>query len=229
MARKSLPKINLTGISTEKLINMSDEQLMDLARSQFKGVKLTANERSRAVRQAFATITSRLVSTANKRVKRLGKTESGRMSPAYINYMKHNKLSVRGKSWNQLRNTFKTTKQWLKYKTSTASGWKAVRTDVEKRIGFMTKYESKKFWKAYRELEELNGGFVDKSHKDKLSSDQIQSMLYNEVNEKGWRTKRTSVVDSVNEKIKDIYEEQNSSDEEDNYEDLFDDLEDAFD
>ena len=227
---KKIPTIDLSGISTQNLLNVNDDTLMDLARSQFRGLNLTKSQKKQAVRNAFASITSRLVSTANKRIKRLGKTEIGRTSPAYIQYMKHGKFSVMGKNYNQLRNMFKVTKQFLEYKTSTIQGWKEVRQRVEEDIGYMTKWEERKFWKTYRELEETNGGFVDKSHRTRLSSDQIQKLLHQELSEKGWRTKRESVVNSMNKKINDIYrEEQEMEDYEENFEDFDEDEENYFD
>lgn len=222
-----LPKIDLSGVSTEKLVSMSDEELMKFTRQHLTGTNLTKEQYSKAVRQAFATITSRLVSASNKRIKRLGATEMGQNAPAYINYMKHAKFSVRGKSYSQLRNLFKVAKQFLGYKTSSVQGWNKVRREVEMRLGVMSKWKAKKFWKAYRELEELNGGFVDKSHQSKLSSDNIQRMLRNEISESGWRKKRGDIIDAVNEKIKETYEEEQNTDEEEFF-DLLEEL-DSFD
>ena len=225
MAKKhKLPQINLGGLSTKDLLTISDENLMDFTRSQFRNLDLSTRDMQRVVRNAFAQITSRLVSTANKRIRQLGKTEIGRTSPAYIQYMKHGKLSVRGKNYNQLRNLFKTTKQFLKYKTSTTQGWKEVRERVEEEIGEMTQWETKKFWKTYRELEESSGGFVDKSHQTKLSSDQIQKLLHQELTESGWRTKRSTIIDRMEKKIDEIYLEEQNQNKYD--EEFFEDLDD---
>ena len=226
MAKKTtIPKIDLTGISTRDLITMDEERLMDFTRSQFRGLNLTKSQERQAYRKAFAQVTSRLVSTANKRIRNLGKSEIGRTAPAYINATKKAKFSVRGKNYNQLRNLFKVTKQFLKMKTSTLSGWEEVREDVEERIGEMSAWESKKFWKMYRMLEETNGGFVDKTHNTRLSSDQIQTLLFEttENAKRGWRTKRSDIIDSMQKKIDDIYkEEQRSSTNDYQFEDLED-------
>lgn len=223
MARKKLPRIDLTGISTNQLINLDDDTLMDITRSQFRKYNLTQKQYRATIRRAFADITSRLVSTANKRIRQLGKTEIGRMAPAYLSAMKRGKFSVKGKNYNQLRNVFKTTKEFLKYKTSTTEGWKEVRERIEKEIGTMTKWEEKKFWKTYRMLEEVNGGFVDKSHNTRLSSDQIQKMLHQELSDSGWRTKRATIIDSMQKKIEQAYLEESYDEDEEDY---FDELED---
>lgn len=223
MAKVKLPRIDLTGISTKMLISLDDDTLMDFTRSQFRKYNLSTRQYKATIRQAFADITGRLVSTANKRIRQLGKTEIGKTSPAYINAMKRGKFSVKGKNYNQLRNVFKTAKQFLNYKTSTIEGWKDVRERVEEEIGDMTKWEEKRFWKAYRMLEESNGGFVDKSHNSRLSSDQIQKMLHQQFSESGWRSKYSSIMDSMQEKINSAYLSE-SYDEDD--EDYFDDLED---
>ena len=223
MAKKpNIPQINLGGLSTKDLLTISDENLIDFTTAQFRNLNLSTRQKRTAVRNAFAQVTSRLVSTANKRIRQLGKTEIGRTSPAYISYMKHGKLSVRGKNYNQLRNLFKTTKQFLNYKTSTIKGWEEVRQRVEQEVGEMTPWETKKFWKTYRELEETSGGFVDKSHLTNLSSDQIQKLLHQELSESGWRTKRSTIIDRMENKINDIYLQEQNQDEYD--EDLFEDL-----
>lgn len=222
---KKIPNINLSGISTRDLLSMDEDTLMDFTRSQYRGLNLTKAEQRRAYRKAFAQVTSRLVSTANKRIRNLGKTSIGKTSPAYIKATKGAKFSVRGKNYNQLRNLFKVTKQFLRMKTSTISGWEKIREDVEERIGEMTPWESKKFWKLYRQLEETNGGFVDKTHATRLSSDQIQTMLHQEIveSERGWKTRKDSIIDSVNRKIDDIYKQEEESTQFDNY---FEDIED---
>lgn len=159
------------------------------------------------------TVTNRLVSASNKRIRRLEKTEMGRTSPAYINYaQKRGKpFSTRGKNVNQLRNEFAQAQSFLSKKTSTLSGWKDVREDVESRLGgSMTNTQSKKFWKAYRELEERTGGFLDKNYggKTNRTSDRIQKMLYETFSEKGWRTKRSDIIETMKERYDELYEEE---------------------
>ena len=220
MAKKKLPRIDLTGISTRDLLTMDEERLMDLTRSQFRGMKLTKREFQQTYRRAFANITSRLVSTANKRIKRLAKTKIGRTAPAYISYKKHKKFSVRGKNYNELRNMFKLSKQFLRMKTSTIGGWEEVRKRTEELFGDMNTHEIGKFWKLYKELEETNGGFVSKGHATRLSSDEIQKMLHQEMM-KGKNNNFEDVVGRMQKRIDDIYEEEQ---EESQYDDYFEDI-----
>lgn len=164
-------------------------------------------------RQELASITNRLISASNKRIRRLEQTSLGRTSPAYVSASKRDNgiFSIRGKDLNQVRHVFARAKGFLSMKTSTVGGWREVREDVENRLGGeMTEYESKKFWKSYRELEERSGGFLDKSYKGRtgLTSDQVQSMLYQTLDESGWRTRRSNIVDTVSGKLKDIYEDE---------------------
>ena len=180
-----MARINLKNVSIETLLNMSEDELLDLAKKGLNKESLSKAEYSKAHRNQLAEITSRVVSTANKRIRQLGKSEIGRSSPAYQYAKKMSpsgKFSIKGQNWNQLRNTLKEAKQWLNYKTSTVKGWKEIRTRIQEDIGgeLDTNYKSKKFWKAYRMLSESRGGIMGrKGGSGRLTSDRIQKLLHN--------------------------------------------------
>ena len=164
-------------------------------------------------RQQLASITNRLISASNKRIRRLEQTSLGRTSPAYVSASKRDNgiFSIRGKDLNQVRHVFARAKGFLSMKTSTLGGWREVREDVEERLGGgMTERQSKKFWKAYRELEERKGGFLDKTYKNRtnLTSDQIQSMLYQTFDERKWKGRRSNYVNLISKKFDEIYEDE---------------------
>ena len=182
-----MARLNLKNVSIETLLNMSDDELLNLAKRGLDKENLIKTEYSKAHRRNLAEITSRVVSVANKRIRQLGKSEIGRSSPAYQyakNMSPSGKFSIKGQNWNQLRNTLKETKQWLNYKTSTTKGWKEVRARIREDVGgeIDTAYKSKKFWKAYRMLSETRGGIMGrKGGTGRLTSDRIQKLLMNTI------------------------------------------------
>lgn len=76
-------------------------------------------------------LTTRLASAANKRIKRMEK--AGIMSPAYDRIQESGgKISVKDKTFNQLRHEFGRAKGFLQSKTSSLSGWKKTKQTVIK-------------------------------------------------------------------------------------------------
>lgn len=187
MARmKKQIKISVSGLSVKDILSMRPEEL------------LTLNKKN------LSSIASRLVSASNKRIRRLAQTEEGQLSPAYQTYAKRGRqFSIKGKNVNQIRNEIKNMEHFLNLKTSTVSGWNKVRKEAEKRIGKMTKAQSKKFWKTYHRLEEEEGGALAIIG----DSDKIQKTLHSEVTSH----KRISVDELTNkmmERLDEMYEEQ---------------------
>ena len=211
-----MAKLNLKGLTIDKLLNMADDELLALARQGLNRSTMTEKEFVKARRDNLAQIVSRVVSTANKRINQLGKSELGRNSPAYQQAKKMSpsgKFSVRGQNFNQLRNTMKEAKEWLHYKTSTTKGWKEVRARIRQDTGmdFNTEYKSKKFWKAYRMLQEANGGLIArKGSSSRISSDRIQKMLTQTITQnkdKGidWRTSVNRIVEQAQKDFDNAY------------------------
>lgn len=100
-------------------------------------------------------LTNRLVSASNKRLKRLSQHSMGWISPVY----QKEKFSTRNKGRNELLREFKKTKNFLTAKTSTVRGWNFVRADMEKNLGGrLPKGKTRKFWRVYRKFQETHYG-----------------------------------------------------------------------
>lgn len=188
-----MARIKLDKISINSLMEMSHDELIALSRRGLNRESMTAESYNKAIRSNLAEITSRFTSVANRRIKALGSTKMGRISPAYMrakNMSKSGLFSVKGKGWNELLNTIKESKQFIQSKTSTLKGWEEVRKNVEKSIGaeyFNTSFKSKKFWEAYRKIYEAHGGSIARKNtqsKSALSSERVQELLYNTITEK---------------------------------------------
>lgn len=196
--------MNVKGLKISDIVSMDWEQLNKLSSSDLKS------------------LTNRLVSASNKRIRRLEKTERGKSSFAYQSVEERGrKFSTRGKNVNQLKQEFKLAKQFLGYKTSTVKGWKEYRTKVEQRTGYATEGESvnwsertwSKYWKVYRRFEETHGGTYKKG-----DSDRIQQMLTEIMKSSD---KRKS-ADSFQKMIEDEYQDMYESEEYDDIDDYFD-------
>ena len=196
--------MNVKGLKISDIVSMDWEQLNKLSASDLKS------------------LTNRLVSASNKRIRRLEKTERGKSSFAYQSVEERGrKFSTRGKNVNQLKQEFKLAKQFLGYKTSTVKGWKEYRTKVEQRTGYATEGESvnwsertwSKYWKVYRRFEETHGGTYKKG-----DSDRIQQMLTEIMKSSD---KRKS-ADSFQKMIEDEYQDMYESEEYDDIDDYFD-------
>ena len=196
--------MNVKGLKISDIVSMDWEQLNKLSATDLKS------------------LTNRLVSASNKRIRRLEKTERGKSSFAYQSVEERGrKFSTRGKNVNQLKQEFKLAKQFLGYKTSTVKGWKEYRTKVEQRTGYATEGESvnwsertwSKYWKVYRRFEETHGGTYKKG-----DSDRIQQMLTEIMKSSD---KRKS-ADSFQKMIEDEYQDMYESEEYDDIDDYFD-------
>ena len=112
--------MNIKGLSIKDIINMDFEDVQKLTRKE------------------LASLTSRLVSASNKRIRRLEKSELSE-SPALRSLKSRTgniRLSVKGKSQGQLQKTFTEAKHFLNLKTSTIGGYKAVVKNIKKSILF---------------------------------------------------------------------------------------------
>ena len=202
MAKFPKATIDLTGVTIEQIMNLD----IDIN-------KLSRGDLSRVV--------GRLISASNKRIRRLAKTEIGRLSPAYISRMERggqfstkpiHKLPKQQQT-NALRNLFAETKGFLELKTSFASGWKRVRKEIAASIGIPkdflnTETKSKRFWKTYREL--VDGKNIpDKNTKSRYNSERIQELLAQKFSGKGgFGQKRKPIINELNVRINELYEEE---------------------
>ena len=142
--KKSQMKFDVTGMTIEDISNIDPEDIGRMNRSSLQA------------------IVSRLASAANKRLKRLKNSYLGEYSPAYSHAAGESgnrKFSVKGKNTNQLREEYVRARNFLHKKTSSVTGWKKVRKDIEKRVGFkIPKKKQKKFWRVFRKFMEVNRG-----------------------------------------------------------------------
>lgn len=200
--------MQIKGMKITDIMNMSWDELNNIAKNNPKD---------------FKTLTSRLVSASNKRIRRLETAVRGKSSLAYQSVeSRGSKFSVRGKNTNQLKSEFASAKHFLQMKTSTKSGWNEYRAKMEERTGYATSGESldwsdrtwSKYWKVYRRFEETHGGTYKKG-----DSDRIQRML-TEIMESN--DKRRS-ADTFQRMIEDEYADMYESDEDDyDIDDYFD-------
>lgn len=148
MAKKR--DIDVSGMSLADIINLDP--------IHYKGIS----------EKSLAKLTSRLVSAYNKRAKRLENSGLASFSPAYIKLKKskQTRLSVKGKSYNDLFSTFAQAKKMLtERKTFSVSGTRQVIADLEKRlrVKFRSAEEGKRFWEAIDKLKENRIGLGKKS------------------------------------------------------------------
>ena len=171
-------------------------------------------------------ITSRLVSAANKRVRKLEQSELGTSSMAYQSVAKRGRLfSVKGKNTNQVRNEFKLVSNFLKMKTSTVSGWKSYQKDVAKKmksasgidISKWSAENKSKMWSVYRKFEEQHGGEFKKGDSDRI----IQYLM--ETLDKTETMTEDELLDALDSEYEDMYEDQ-EDDDIDDYFDIVDEI-----
>lgn len=209
MARKvKPPSIDVSGLSIEDIMDIPFEMLNNLNRRD------------------LAKITSRLSSTANKRIKRLLNTEYKEVSPALESVLNRVKksgttaFSVKGKDVNQLRNEFAQVKKFLNLKTSSIKGTKEVEKQTYQRLGIDTKSpewsvaKRKRFWSLYRKLVRNKGG--EEQVNEFYGSDNIQKLLLEKFN---WNKKFDDIINEMEKELTNIYEESQIID--DDYNDIF--------
>lgn len=117
--------INVSGLSIKDILNMDYDDIRKLSESD------------------LSRITSRLVSSANKRIKRLSQSDIGLESPAIESFRQRmggaEKFSVKvsgdkGERQGKLQHIFTEAKHFLNLKTSTVGGYKKVIKNAKKRF-----------------------------------------------------------------------------------------------
>ena len=185
--------MNVKGLSIKDILNMDWSDLNAFTNKELKQ------------------ITSRLVSAANKRVRRLEGSSLGTSSMAYQSVERRGRMfSVKGKNVNQVRNEFKLASNFLKMKTSTVSGWKQYQKDVAKKmksasgidINKWSDDNKSKMWKVYRKFEEQHGGEFKKGDSDRI----IQYLM--ETLDKTETMSEDELLNSINDEWESMYEDQ---------------------
>lgn len=157
--------LDVTGLSWQDIVNLDPTHM--------KGIS----------QKSFARATSRLVSAYNKRARRLEYSGMAESSPAYRGLQEQGKtrLSVKGKSWNELMSTYADAKRLLTERsTFSVGGTKKLISQTAERIGheFGSRDEAKRYWEAIDKLKEIGVGT------DKRTSTDVQrevaSMMFGE-------------------------------------------------
>lgn len=144
---------SVKGLSTEQILKM------DVYKLGSKGLKKVLN---------------RLVSTANKRIRRLEQYD--KVSPALASlHRKRKYFSTKGLNYNQLETEFKAVKNFLQAETSTIKGFKEYRKEVTYHLDeFESEEQESEFWQTYNKWIDTHPKLAMK-FKD---TNQIQQMIY---------------------------------------------------
>lgn len=191
--------IEVTGLTVENILNLDVNTLGE---------------------KDLRAVATRLVSAANKRIRRLAKTPGGKFSPAYARIEKQGRMfSVKGKDISGLRAEMAQMRSFMRLKTSTVTGWKRVRKYMSARFGGrMSDAQMNQFWTVYRKLEESMGGVIGSV----FDSNKIQSMLYDEISSD---EPEDDIIEKMIRKMDEEYDKIMQEDEEDESEtigDVFD-------
>lgn len=142
---------------------------------------------------------TKLVSTANKRISRLKK--SNVPSQALTN-LSVEKFSIRGLKGKQLEGLFRELKNYLQAETSTVSGAKAVRKrtikSLEKQGTKINENQYDSFFRIYEKLKERDSSISDKLFKYKV---------FEEISERLDKADFNTVLETMYNDLEDIYKE----------------------
>lgn len=143
--------IDVKGLSTEQILNMDVNEINSM---NYRTIRALA---------------SRLVSSMNKRIRSL--TKKAPNSLALNSLPQGHQFSTKGMNRNQIRSLIGEMQSFGKMKTSTVTGWKEYRTNIEKKLGGrlsdLSMGESE-FWKLYREIKESNNALYQIFDSDKI-------------------------------------------------------------
>lgn len=156
-------------------------------------------------------VATRLMSAANKRIKRLANSEEGGKSPAYkVIEERGGKFSVKGKSLQALRQEFADMRNFMRYKTSSLSKWrdfkKKKRKELEDRTGQkISKAVEKRFWEVYGKVSELGAGQVATAVG---VSEQLQEAVLEQVKD---GKSEEDILNAIDQTYEEVYENAQSS------------------
>ena len=190
-----MAKFDVTGLSIKDISNLSKKQIDSLSKTELSNV------------------TSRLVSAMNKRIRYLGKSDIGRLSPTYQAYERRKSkglgrqgfYSVRGKDKQDLKNMFQQLSKSLSSDVTTVRGWKRHRLDVFDQIGYDFQNDTdreKKFWELYRKAQEQDPNY--KNYRKEIS-DKVLTYIANEIGSDFSDSEEN--IQMIKDKIDELYEE----------------------
>ena len=206
-----MAKFDVSGLSIKDVAHLDKSTLDQLSKSD------------------LSKVTSRLVSAMNKRIRYLGKSEVGQLSPTYQAYERRKKkgigrdgfYSVKGKDRTELNNLFRQLSKSLTTKTmiedpegnqeyveiTTAKGWKKHRQNLLDQLGynFTNDYErEKKFWELYRKYQEQDATYKHSKYRKDIS-DKVLTYIINEIGSD--YTDSEENIQKIKDKIDQLYEE----------------------
>lgn len=191
---KGISKLNVKGLSTKDILQM------DVYKLKTPSLKQVVN---------------RLVSSANKRLRRL--YEKAPNSPSLRYHMDANgmlqQFSSKGLNHrNDYEILMKNLKGFLQSKTSTIRGFKEHREEVTTRIGdFDDEEQETEFWHIYNDWIDKHPNEFNRSN---LDTNTLQSMIYDEfvVNERSARGTKSAITRAIKKMLKDINEQKITND-----------------
>lgn len=201
-----MARFDVTGLSIKDIASL-DKSIID---------RLSKSE--------LSMVTSRLVSAMNKRIRYLGKSELGRLSPTYQAYERRLSkglgrdgfYSVKDKNPQQLKDLYKQLSQSLNSNVTTVRGWKKHRQEVFNQIGYNFKNDidrEKKFWQLYRKFQEQDPSY--KQYRKEIS-DKVLSYIANEIGSDF--TDSESNMKKIQDKVDELYEEFMGDESDEEYE-----------
>lgn len=201
-----MARFDVTGLSIKDIASL-DKSIID---------RLSKSE--------LSMVTSRLVSAMNKRIRYLGKSELGRLSPTYQAYERRLSkglgrdgfYSVKGKNPQQLKDLYKQLSQSLNSNVTTVRGWKKNRQKVFNQIGYNFKNDidrEKKFWQLYRKFQEQDPSY--KQYRKEIS-DKVLSYIANEIGSD--YTDSEDNIQKIQNKVDQLYEEIMGDESDEEYE-----------
>lgn len=201
-----MARFDVTGLSIKDIASL-DKSIID---------RLSKSE--------LSMVTSRLVSAMNKRIRYLGKSELGRLSPTYQAYERRLSkglgrdgfYSVKGKNPQQLKDLYKQLSQSLNSNVTTVRGWKKHRQKVFNQIGYNFKNDidrEKKFWQLYRKFQEQDPSY--KQYRKEIS-DKVLSYIANEIGSD--YTDSEDNIQKIQNKVDQLYEEIMGDESDEEYE-----------
>ncbi len=176
--------IDVTGLTVKDILNMSTRQINALDAKD------------------LARVSSRLVSAANKRMRRLEK--AGIESPAYRNAQRGGgAFSIKGKDEVAIKNEFVRMKTFMEGKTSTVRGAKQAQkkmVDEFKKVGVEMEEENvDRVMKIYDRLKEIDPSVSLKQFKYAIQ-DSVSKYVEQDMTD-------TEIMEKMQERIAELYEE----------------------
>lgn len=148
-------------------------------------------------------VTSRLISAANKRIKRMEK--AGMSTPAMRAVQRGGALSVKNKNLNQVRSEYIRARQFLGYETSSFKGWNAVVKETIKslnNIGVNIDAEHfNELWELYEKMKEADHRVSDRQHKYNVLRELAYQIMHNDEEKTG-----DEIIADVQSRITELYE-----------------------